>query len=298
MSAALFDSPGQVGAFSRALRTQAVGKNLRYSARTQSTNDLAVAAARGGAEHGAVFVADRQDGGRGRRGRAWHCPSGMGLLFSVIVRPGEISLPPAECGWIPLAVGLAVAEGLASACELAVTFKWPNDIVLPCAQPPGWKKLGGILCESQLQEQPDRTAGVPPAAHSGYVVAGIGLNLNQGCADFPPELAGVASSVLIETGRTSVRQAVFAAVLEALEARLRQFQDAAARHALKETVERRMREWWTPGHEIRLRSPAGDERADSLRGTFAGLDAFGRLKLLVGGCDRAVADAEVLAVCR
>ena len=54
---------------------------------TGSTNSDALAAARSGAPHGSVFVADEQSAGRGRGDHGWHSAAGEGLYVSVLLRP-------------------------------------------------------------------------------------------------------------------------------------------------------------------------------------------------------------------
>ncbi len=158
MPAPLFANLDESRAFENRLATRALGKHIIYHERTQSTNDLALAAARNGGAHGTVFAADAQDAGRGRRGRHWECPSGMGLLFSVLIRPDKI--PPEAAGWVPLVAGLSCAQALASISGTLgnVNVKWPNDVILPCVAAPGWKKLGGVLCESSLPALSSGTA--------------------------------------------------------------------------------------------------------------------------------------------
>ena len=52
-----------------------------------STNTRAKQMAADGAPHGTVLIADHQTGGRGRLGRTFQSPSGMGIYMSVILRP-------------------------------------------------------------------------------------------------------------------------------------------------------------------------------------------------------------------
>ena len=52
-----------------------------------STNNLAKTLAAQGAPAGTVIVADSQTGGRGRMGRSFASPPGMGVYLSVILRP-------------------------------------------------------------------------------------------------------------------------------------------------------------------------------------------------------------------
>ncbi|TWG85274.1 BirA family biotin operon repressor/biotin-[acetyl-CoA-carboxylase] ligase [Cupriavidus gilardii J11] len=109
-------------------------------------------------DDGAVRLAYRQTAGRGRQGRPWQGQAGM--TFSVAL---PFALPPARLGGLSLAVGLAVADGLADchpALARAVGLKWPNDLQID------GRKLAGILIES-----------VPAGPQRAWAVIGIGLNL-------------------------------------------------------------------------------------------------------------------------
>lgn len=106
-----------------------------------------------------LCLAEFQQAGRGRRGRAWQSPYAAGLCFSMSWSFAEL---PAALGALSLATGVAVLQALAS-CGLddGLQLKWPNDVL--------WRgrKLGGILIELRAE------AGGP-----GYVVIGIGLNVD------------------------------------------------------------------------------------------------------------------------
>src|SRR4029453_18655434 len=88
-----------------------------------STSDRLKDLARAGAPASTVVMGERQNGGRGREGRAWQSPQG-GLYLSVLLRPEseQVSL-------IPLAAGVAVAEAV---LEFGVRseLKWPNDVLV------------------------------------------------------------------------------------------------------------------------------------------------------------------------
>lgn len=106
---------------------------------------------------GATLFAERQRGGRGRRGRAWASPLAANLYFSLHRRfEGGV----ATLGGLSLAVGVAVAEALRGLGFRTVGLKWPNDLV--CAD----RKLGGLLVDLVGE------AGGPVSA-----VIGIGLNV-------------------------------------------------------------------------------------------------------------------------
>ncbi|WP_026925729.1 biotin--[acetyl-CoA-carboxylase] ligase [Granulicoccus phenolivorans] len=104
-----------------------------------STNlELAARARAGTAGPGTVLVTDHQTAGRGRFDRVWVTPPGAALAMSVLVRP-EADFP--RWTWLPLLSGLAVADAVAEVSSLAVTLKWPNDVLLDGA------KICGMLGE-------------------------------------------------------------------------------------------------------------------------------------------------------
>lgn len=179
-------------------RGVSLGHPLVAVAETGSTNDDAMEAARAGAPHGALFVADAQSRGRGRRGARWSSPPGENLLLSLLVRP-ELSLERA--GTLTLAVGLTLREVAAARVAGPVRVKWPNDVLV------GDKKLAGILLESQLE-----------AGRVTAIVIGVGLNVSM--RELPEDLEGIATSLGLEGDPSPSREAVLVELLAALERRL------------------------------------------------------------------------------
>jgi len=177
-----------------------LGAPLTALAVTASTNDDALEAARGGAPHGATFVADHQTEGRGRRGRSWLAEPSEALLVSVVLRP---ELEPSRLGLVPLTIGLAVraavAELLPPELATATRVKWPNDVWV------SGNKIAGVLAESRI------------GGAGTLVVAGIGVNV--GTRLFPAELEHTATS-FARLGAAPDREAVLARVLASLEMRL------------------------------------------------------------------------------
>jgi BirA family biotin operon repressor/biotin-[acetyl-CoA-carboxylase] ligase len=143
-----------------------------------STNNYAKELAAQEAPEGTVVIAETQTGGRGRLGREWNSPPGVGLYISVVLRP---LLPPMELPQITLTAAVAVVRAIRRVTGVVPGIKWPNDLLL------GGKKLGGILTE--METESDRIR---------HVVIGLGLNVNN--SDFPPELAGTATSLAQELG--------------------------------------------------------------------------------------------------
>jgi BirA family biotin operon repressor/biotin-[acetyl-CoA-carboxylase] ligase len=145
-----------------------------------STNDVAREMAAMGSPSGSVVVADRQTAGRGRLGRSWHSPPGLGLYLSVLLRPeGD---PGVLTRWT-LVAGVAACEACRERAGVAATIEWPNDVV--------WRarKLGGVLAEARS-----------PALGRSDLVVGVGLNVAQGRHDFPQEIADRATSLALARG--------------------------------------------------------------------------------------------------
>ena len=104
-----------------------------------------------------LLAAERQTGGRGRRGRGWIADPERSAAFSLAF---ERPAGPPPVG-LPIAVGVAVLAALEGWVG-GLALKWPNDLQR------GGRKAGGILIETR------RSAGHPPVER---IVVGIGLNL-------------------------------------------------------------------------------------------------------------------------
>jgi BirA family biotin operon repressor/biotin-[acetyl-CoA-carboxylase] ligase len=236
--------------------TMYAGK-LHFSPVTGSTNSDAMAAARSGAPHGAVFFADEQTAGRGRGDHAWHSAAGEGLYVSVLLRP---DLAPAFLPLLPLAAGLAAADAIRAVTGLAIDLRWPNDLLL------GPRKTGGILVEAQSQAQPE-------AAAIAFAVVGIGINVHQ--RSFDPGLATPATSLDLEAGyvfgQRTGRQALLTGLLKSLERETSGLLDPAVRGTIPARVEKAST--WVRGRLVEVHGP------QAYTGTTEGLDEHGFLLL-------------------
>lgn len=226
-----------------------VGAPLSWKDETTSTNDDAIEAAKAGAPHGALFVADRQTRGRGRVGRPWFSPVGQNLYASIVLRP---SLPVDQLPCITLAVGLAVADVVESFAPAGrVGIKWPNDVLV------GGRKVAGILVESALSG--DRCE---------YVVVGIGLNVAQ--KSFEPSIERTATSLALVSRQVPARDEVLAAVLEQVTVRLGSLEREGPEAVAADLNARDV----TRGREVRVGDAAG---------VADGIEADGRLRVRVDG---------------
>lgn len=224
---------------------------------TPSTNAVCAERARAGAPAGLVVTTEHQYAGRGRLDRAWEMPPRAALALSVLLRP---ELPPARWPWLPLMVGVAVAQAVDG------RVKWPNDVLLG----PDLRKLCGILVERIDTDQ-------GPAA-----VLGIGLNTSLTPEELP---IPTATSLLIERGEDVDRTAVLIELLERL---------SAAYRLLEEDPDRLAAEYVglsaTIGQQVRAELPGGR----ALVGTATGLDEHGRLLLATEDGQQAVGAGDIV----
>lgn len=172
------------------LKTQWAGRpEAICEATLPSTNTRLKEAAKQGALHGTVCLAETQTAGKGRLGRSWFSPPGRGLWVSVLVKP---AMPMERWPHLTLAAALAMAKAVEKqAAKPAI--KWPNDLVLE------GKKICGIL----LEMGPD------------FVIVGTGLNLRPG--SYPEELKDKAASLEELSGRPADRDTILADYLLYLE---------------------------------------------------------------------------------
>ncbi|MBT8147238.1 MAG: biotin--[acetyl-CoA-carboxylase] ligase [Gammaproteobacteria bacterium] len=125
-----------------------------------STNTRAMEWLRGGNTGRALFLAEQQQNGRGRRGRTWISPMARNLTMSLVWPVTGVE--QVQQGF-SLVVALSLVESMRSlglkGSEL-LRVKWPNDVWL------GEAKLAGILLELHSA-----------LADSHHVVIGVGVNV-------------------------------------------------------------------------------------------------------------------------
>ncbi len=250
--------------------TAALGQPLRRYLSIHSTNDAAAEWARAGAPHGAAVRADEQTQGRGRQGRAWNSPAGLGLYLSLILRP-EIEL--ARVPQLTMLAALAAARAVEELTGLSCNVKWPNDVVLRGG------KIGGVLSEAGESETP-------------YAVIGIGLNINFARRDLPPGAKIAATSLLIETGRRWEIDEVSAAWLRTMDGCLRRYGEGGWNDLRVEWMQRDI----LTGQRLVVENSTVEEPAaesSTLRGIAAGVDESGALRLQTPNGPRLVVAGDV-----
>ena len=182
-----------------ALDTKVVGSIVRCFEAIDSTNTYAKIAAAEPDNNGLVVIADQQTGGRGRCGRSFESPAGLGLYLSALLKP---KANPADVIPVTAMAAVAVCNAVERVCGIRPGIKWTNDIIL------NGKKLAGILTEMGIEGE---------SGQLQYVVVGIGLNVNHQSGDFTPEIEKMATSLALETGKPVRRLALACALVEELD---------------------------------------------------------------------------------
>lgn len=149
-----------------------------------------------------VLLAERQHGGRGRRGRVWSSPLARHVYLSLAC-PFEQGIR-AMAG-LSLVVGVLAGEALRGAGLAGVGVKWPNDLLLD------GHKLGGILVESRGSAQGPALA-----------VIGIGINVHGAQAGHPA-IDQPWTSIDAHCAALASRDRVVQVLLESLLPGLHQF---------------------------------------------------------------------------
>ncbi|MBP2655847.1 MAG: birA [Firmicutes bacterium] len=180
------------------LSTKFIGRKIYYRSEVDiSTNDVAKQLAAEGCPEGQVVVAEAQHGGRGRLARTWFSPFGKGIWFSLVLRPSFRLQDAPKC---TLMAAVAVNKAIKKFTKVNCGIKWPNDILFD------GKKLVGILTEMSAEIDA-----------INYVVIGIGVNVNIPAEEFPPELAAIATSLMVASRDKISRLGLIAAILGELE---------------------------------------------------------------------------------
>ena len=228
----------------------------------ESTNSYAKQLIRSTPDEPLLIVAQQQSGGKGQYGRIFSSPRG-GLYFTILFQP---LLQTKHLPLITLATGVACASCLAAETELQIALKWPNDIYV------AGKKLGGILCESEVID----------STQPAYVIIGAGLNINTTLVDYPPELHSIVTTVREHTQLTyhleSLLQKIVAQIIDNIRTLSSESQIVLDHWQHYDYLYQRPVEYVTDNQVIR---GTGDGIAES--GCYKVIDTQGALHQIVGG---------------
>lgn len=151
------------------LKTKTIGQQAFYFDSTDSTQNQALKMAEDPKNNGAIIVAEKQTGGRGRSGRKWISPKG-GIWFSIILHP-KFNISTTTL--FPIASSLALAIALEKTFKISPELKWPNDITIK------GKKLAGMLVDVSLESNKIEN-----------LVLGVGINFDVDVKHIEKNLRG------------------------------------------------------------------------------------------------------------
>lgn len=231
----------RVGELFGLLSDAKIGSQLRCLDVIDSTNTECKRQAMNGAPEGLVVTAEEQTGGRGRRGRGFQSPRGKGLYLSALFRP---NMDPARISDFTAWVAVAVCDGIETCCGIRPQIKWTNDIVL------GGRKLVGILTELSVESETNVL---------DYMVAGIGVNVNQEPEDFSEEIRDMAISLSQALGRTVRRAELAAQIILALDRMYAAYPEGRDEYLAKYRAD-----CVTIGHQVQLITPTSRRQAFAL----------------------------------
>jgi len=224
-------------------------RRIYHFFKIDSTNAVAMRLGESGDPHGTIVLAEEQTAGRGRAGRSWTSEKSAGIYCSILLRP---PIPPAHAPLLTLVAGLAARDAVAEELDVLPDIRWPNDLLV------GGRKLCGILTE--MHAEPDRIH---------YAVVGIGMNVNQ--SKMPDQLADIATSLRMETGKTHSRLELLIRLLRSLDRYYNQFLADGATPILRRFAEVSS---YFKGKHVRITTPT-----ETFTGTTAGLESSGVLRV-------------------
>ena len=151
------------------LKTKKIGQKAFYFDTIDSTQNQALKMAEDPDNNGAVIIAEKQTGGKGRSGRKWVSPKG-GIWMSVIFQPKfDISITTL----FPIASALALSNAIEKIFKISPELKWPNDLTLKN------KKVAGMLVDVSLESN-----------RIENLVLGVGINFDVDVKQIEKTLKG------------------------------------------------------------------------------------------------------------
>ncbi len=226
------------------------GYELLHCEEIDSTNAEALRQAAAGARGPLWILADRQNAGRGRRGRTWVSQSGN-LFCTLLI---TVDRTAAQAATLSFVAALSAADAVSHFAPNAdIQLKWPNDVLLD------GKKIVGILLESAMSND------------SSEIVLSIGIGINL--RSHPTDVELAATSLRAENMEVPTPDKALAHLAKAWVRWLNPWQEEGFSP---------IREAWLArakgvGQDIQVRLPN-----ETLEGLFKGLDASGTLLLELG----------------
>ena len=212
---------------------------------TSTQIDLADLANAGLATKGDVIAAEFQSGGRGRLDRKFDAPAGSALLFSFYITPKRSRN---DWGFLSHLAALCMSEIISNDLNIAVSLKWPNDILI------AGKKVCGLIAQ----------------ATADGIIIGIGLNVGMENSELP---VTHATSLAIAKFDQLDRNVILPELLKSLAANIGLWENGSDlplgqyRQASS-----------TMGKEVEVHLPSGE----ILKSQALGINEIGELQLASG----------------
>jgi len=140
---------------SQNLDTKFLGKKVYYFNTIDTTQNFAMEIVTRNNTNGAIIIAKKQTGGRGRMKRKWKSPVG-GIWMSIIIHP---KFGVSSTTLVPIAISLALCIAIEKTLKIKPELKWPNDVTV------NGKKVAGVLVDASIVSN-----------EIEYMIIGVGIN--------------------------------------------------------------------------------------------------------------------------
>jgi BirA family biotin operon repressor/biotin-[acetyl-CoA-carboxylase] ligase len=181
------------------LRDRGIDVRVVYKDETGSTNEDAVELLKE-SDRPVLVIADKQNKGRGRKGRDFYSPKGTGLYMSLAVRDALTLMKTAK---VTAVAAVAVSEAIDSIVfkgQDRSLIKWVNDIYVDD------RKVCGILSEAMISMED---------GDGGVVVVGMGINVYEPVGGFPDDINMKAGYLIGREQKTDRQDAMLRSDLAA-----------------------------------------------------------------------------------
>lgn len=148
-----------------------------------------------------LFLADGQTMGRGRLGKSFHSALGAGIYMTLLISPEKMGVDPSR---ITAESAVKLSRAVERMTGRKMKIKWINDVYARANDGEKYKKLAGILAESETDSE----------GKIKYLYLGLGINVYK--AALPDEISDIAISLEELTGKKFSREDLIAEILTEL----------------------------------------------------------------------------------
>ncbi|MBR5202278.1 MAG: biotin--[Clostridia bacterium] len=168
--------------------------NITIFNEVESTNTYLKKLGSQGEKESKLVIALSQTGGKGRMGRSFYSPNGIGIYFSLLLHP---KISAEKSLFLTVMAAVSVAETVMKYNKNDVKIKWVNDIYID------GKKVCGILTEGAINAK----------KKLDYAVVGIGINIVAPENGFPDDIKDIATSIFPGNTEDNIKEKIVADVV-------------------------------------------------------------------------------------